>query len=40
MILSARQLKLRVVFSEGTSETILRACGILMEEGIASPCSA
>jgi malate dehydrogenase (oxaloacetate-decarboxylating)(NADP+) len=37
MILSARQRKLRVVFSEGTSETILRACGILMEEGIASP---
>jgi malate dehydrogenase (oxaloacetate-decarboxylating)(NADP+) len=37
MILSARQHKLRVVFSEGTSETILRACGILMEEGIASP---
>ena len=26
MILSARQRKLRVVFSEGTSETILRAC--------------
>ncbi|HSD66030.1 MAG TPA: phosphate acyltransferase, partial [Vicinamibacteria bacterium] len=37
MILSARQRKLRVVFSEGTSETILRACALLMEEGIASP---
>jgi len=37
MILSARQRKLRVVFSEGTSETILRACALLMEEGVASP---
>jgi len=37
MTLSARQRRLRVVFSEGTSETILRSCGILMEEGIASP---
>jgi malate dehydrogenase (oxaloacetate-decarboxylating)(NADP+) len=37
MILGARQRKLRVVFSEGTSETILRACALLMEEGIASP---
>jgi malate dehydrogenase (oxaloacetate-decarboxylating)(NADP+) len=37
MILSARQRKLRVVFSEGTSETILRASSLLMEEGIASP---
>jgi malate dehydrogenase (oxaloacetate-decarboxylating)(NADP+) len=37
MILSARQRKLRVVFSEGTSETILRASAILAEEGIASP---
>jgi malate dehydrogenase (oxaloacetate-decarboxylating)(NADP+) len=37
MILTARQHKLRVVFSEGTSETVLRACSILIEEGIASP---
>jgi malate dehydrogenase (oxaloacetate-decarboxylating)(NADP+) len=37
MILSARQHKLRVVFPEGTSETILRACSILTDEGIASP---
>jgi malate dehydrogenase (oxaloacetate-decarboxylating)(NADP+) len=37
MILSARQRKLRVVFSEGTNETILRACSLLMEEGVASP---
>ncbi len=37
MILAARQRKLRVAFSEGTSETILRACALLMEEGIASP---
>jgi hypothetical protein len=37
MILSARQRKLRVVFSEGTSETILRASSLLMEEGIATP---
>jgi len=31
------QRRLRVVFSEGTSETILRASAILAEEGIASP---
>jgi malate dehydrogenase (oxaloacetate-decarboxylating)(NADP+) len=37
MTLSARQHRLRVVFSEGTSDTILRASSILMEEGIASP---
>ena len=37
MILTARQNKLRVVFSEGSSETILRACSILTDEGIASP---
>jgi malate dehydrogenase (oxaloacetate-decarboxylating)(NADP+) len=37
MILSARQHKLRVVFSEGTSETILRASSLLLEEGIATP---
>jgi malate dehydrogenase (oxaloacetate-decarboxylating)(NADP+) len=37
MILSARQRRRRVVFSEGTNETILRACAILVDEGIASP---
>jgi malate dehydrogenase (oxaloacetate-decarboxylating)(NADP+) len=37
MMLRARQRKLRVVFSEGTSETILRACSVLTEEGIATP---
>jgi len=37
MILRARQNRLRVVFSEGTSETILRACGLLVDEGIATP---
>ncbi len=37
MILTARQENFRVVFSEGTNETILRACSILMDEGIASP---
>jgi malate dehydrogenase (oxaloacetate-decarboxylating)(NADP+) len=37
MTLSARRHRLRVVFSEGGNETILRACSILMEEGIASP---
>jgi malate dehydrogenase (oxaloacetate-decarboxylating)(NADP+) len=37
MILIARRRKLRVVFSEGTNETILRASSLLVEEGIASP---
>ncbi len=37
MILSARQANPRLVFSEGTSETILRACSILVDEGIARP---
>jgi len=37
MILSARRRKLRVVFSEGSDESVLRASSILMEEGIASP---
>jgi malate dehydrogenase (oxaloacetate-decarboxylating)(NADP+) len=37
MIMSARQRRLRVVFSEGTSETILRACSQLVDEEIASP---
>ena len=37
VILRARQENLRVVFSEGSNETILRACGILADEGIARP---
>jgi malate dehydrogenase (oxaloacetate-decarboxylating)(NADP+) len=37
MIMRARQENLRIVFSEGTSETILRACNILIDEGIARP---
>jgi malate dehydrogenase (oxaloacetate-decarboxylating)(NADP+) len=37
LTLSARRRRLRVVFSEGTSDTVLRAAAILMEEGIAAP---
>ena len=37
LILKARQKALRVVFTEGANETILRACGILSDEGIANP---
>ncbi len=37
LILRARQEKFRVVYSEGTSETILRAARIVHEEGIAQP---
>ncbi len=37
MILMARQEKRRIVFSEGSNETILRACNILVDEGVASP---
>jgi malate dehydrogenase (oxaloacetate-decarboxylating)(NADP+) len=37
MILRARQECFRVVFSEGSNPTILRACGILADEGVASP---
>ena len=37
LMLRARQEKFRVVFSEGSNETILRATGILLEEGIATP---
>jgi len=37
LILRARQEPLAVVFPEGTDETILRACGILLDEGIARP---
>jgi malate dehydrogenase (oxaloacetate-decarboxylating)(NADP+) len=37
LILRARQEDFRVVFSEGTNETILRACSVLLDEGIAKP---
>ena len=37
LIMRARQKALRVVFSEGSNETILRASGILIDEGIAKP---
>lgn len=37
LILKARQERKRVVFPEGTDESILRACHILEDEGIASP---
>jgi malate dehydrogenase (oxaloacetate-decarboxylating)(NADP+) len=37
LILSARQAQPRVVFSEGANETILRACSIIVDEGIARP---
>jgi malate dehydrogenase (oxaloacetate-decarboxylating)(NADP+) len=35
LILRARQEKVRVVFSEGSHPTVLRACAILVDEGIA-----
>jgi len=37
LILRARQANLRVVFSEGANETVLRACSILVDEEIARP---
>jgi len=37
IILRARGENFRVVFSEGANETILRACNILIDEGIAKP---
>ncbi len=37
VILAARQANLRVVFAEGTNETILRACSQLVDEGLARP---
>ncbi len=37
LILRARKENFRVVFSEGTSETILRSCSVLIDEGIAKP---
>ena len=37
LIMKARHENLRVVFSEGSSETVLRACAILIDENIANP---
>jgi len=37
LTLRARHEGFRVVFAEGSNETILRACGILGDEGIARP---
>ncbi|MFC1531787.1 phosphate acyltransferase [Thermodesulfobacteriota bacterium] len=37
LIIKASQENLRVVFSEGINEITLRACAILLEEGMASP---
>ncbi len=37
LMLRARQKPLRVVFPEGTSETIIHACRLLLDEGIAQP---
>ena len=37
LIERARQHPTRIVFPEGANETILRACRILVDEGIASP---
>ena len=37
LIVKARQERMRVVFPEGTDETILRACHILDDEGVAKP---
>jgi malate dehydrogenase (oxaloacetate-decarboxylating)(NADP+) len=37
LILKARQQQFRVVLADGAHETILRASGILVDEGIASP---
>jgi malate dehydrogenase (oxaloacetate-decarboxylating)(NADP+) len=37
LILMARRSNPRVVFADGTNETILRACSILLDEGICRP---
>ncbi len=37
LVMKARQKNPRVVFSDGTNETILRACVILADEGMARP---
>ena len=37
IIMKAKQANRSIVFSDGTDETILRACSILLDEGIARP---
>ena len=37
LIVAARRERPRVVFAEGTSETVLRAASVLMDEGVARP---
>jgi malate dehydrogenase (oxaloacetate-decarboxylating)(NADP+) len=37
LMLRARRRAPRVVFSDGANETVLRACGILVDEGVARP---
>jgi malate dehydrogenase (oxaloacetate-decarboxylating)(NADP+) len=37
LILKARRVQPRIVFPEGTNETVLRACAIIVDEGIGSP---
>jgi len=37
LIMRAHQKEKRVVFTEGTNETILRACSQILDEGIAKP---
>ena len=37
LMLRARQASLRVLFSEGQNETVLRACRIVLDEAIARP---
>ncbi|MEZ5063756.1 MAG: phosphate acyltransferase [bacterium] len=37
LVLKARQVTPRVIFPEGANETVIRACGILQDEGIAAP---
>jgi malate dehydrogenase (oxaloacetate-decarboxylating)(NADP+) len=37
LLIAARQERPRVAFAEGTSETVLRAASILLEEGVARP---
>jgi len=37
LAMKARQKNLRVVFSDGVNEAVLRACGMLMADGIARP---
>jgi malate dehydrogenase (oxaloacetate-decarboxylating)(NADP+) len=37
LVIKARQVSPRVVLPEGTNETILRACVMMMDEGVANP---